>query len=401
MKTVEKLPELTRRISIVLTAVSLLPRYSDVLAVPQNTTAKELNNKQGIYHENTHFKGLGNPSTMLSVRGQPSNPIYIKKGSLVAIFGVEGSALTLIRTKLHLVDPLKSLIYGGSSFMYQRCISTVPFSMLISPKGRTFFENSGQKTFTTLILDGRYDWALLNKSALQAYTGNSLSISKLKKPRHVSKRLSKILQLPRNSRTGLSSWNNLGYTLLSGRGLVGLVGNGSIYTITLKESEEILVNPKLLLALNVNGPNDLENCVAKYKIHLRADYNENEEIPLKINSEKTLNHINILDKLSTSYRIFVGLLLKTKEKLGGRMNGEGNFIKIVGPRTLFLESNFASADINNSLCSSVFQFKSSVNFRKKQRSSDYLNYAIANEQSQTNFRSTPDFDDSLRKKSRH
>lgn len=400
MNTVEKLPRLTRRISIILTATSLLPNYSDVIAVPQNTSVNELNNEQGIYKGSTNFKGLGNPSTMLSVHVQPSTPIYIKKGSLMALFGVEGSSLTLLRTNLHLVDPLKSLFYGGSSFMYQRCISTVPFSMLISPKRGSFFENSGQKTFTTLTLDGRYDWALLNKSALQVYTGNSLNISKLKKPKHVSKMLSKILQLPRNSQTGLSSWDNLGYTLLSGRGLVGLVGNGSIYTITLKESEEILVNPKLLLALSVNGPNDLENCVAKYKMHLRKDTNEKEEIPPNMNSEERVLPKNVWDKLNSSYRTISRLIWKTKEKLGGRINGDNDFIKIIGPRTLFLESNFASTGINNSL-SFFSQFKTSINCRIKQSSSDYLKYATTNRQNKTNFTSTPDFEDSIQKKSVH
>lgn len=137
-----------------------------------------------------------------------------------------------------------------------------------------------------LILDGLNDWAILNKDAIQVYTGNSLSISVHSIPRYISKKLAKQLGTATTSgaatsgigglgsvfglgkgtariETGLRSLWNRGYTLLSGRGQVGLVGNGGIYQLDVGEQEEILINKRAILAITVNGPFDLENCVIK------------------------------------------------------------------------------------------------------------------------------------------
>ena len=88
--------------------------------------------------------------------------------------------------------------------------------------------------------------------------------------------------------TGLFSWKKLGYTLLSGRGKVGLVGNGSssgygssIYNINLNQNEEILINKNNLLGITVNGPYDLQNCIVKY------------EFPIINNANPTNTNINI------------------------------------------------------------------------------------------------------------
>ena len=44
-----------------------------------------------------------------------------------------------------------------------------------------------EKLFVNLVLDGTTDWAILDKSALQVYTGNSLSITMHKLPKFISK----------------------------------------------------------------------------------------------------------------------------------------------------------------------------------------------------------------------
>ena len=90
-----------------------------------------------------------------------------------------------------------------------KLISTTPFSLLISSKSRSSGSGSGsgfEKLFVNLVLDGTTDWAILDKSALQVYTGNSLSITMHKLPKFISKKLSRSLKKDKRARLTLTNW---------------------------------------------------------------------------------------------------------------------------------------------------------------------------------------------------
>lgn len=158
---------------------------------------------------------------MLSVQLSPSQTLYTRRGTLVAVSGKAENAIST----LSLLSPLTRAPLG-MPFIYQRISSSSPISLLVAAKSAT-------TSFATLHLDGRLDWMITQRTALLAWTGHTLTV----KPRL-------------NTKLAFQNWGN---TFVSGRGIVALVGKGQIYQVNLKEEEEYVVHPGNVVAYSQNG----------------------------------------------------------------------------------------------------------------------------------------------------
>lgn len=312
---------------------------------------------------------LGSPSNLVKVKIPPSIPMYMKRGSLVSIFDIGNLKVSSIKNLIEFINPLKNLMYGNFNIMYQKLISTSKFSALVSSSQRGWFNISkvtDNKTLSVINIDGTNDWALLNKKLLQLFLGDSLRVTNYLLPRTVSRKFLKSIAATTGekvSSTGLRSWNQFSYSLLTGRGHVGIVGQGSIYNISLVDNEEILINKKNLLAMTVNGPPGLQNCV----VGLTSEASKAPS-PSFSNFNAFVSHY-----LSKAYNYF-------KDDQG--------FVKVLGPRDLLIQSDssFKVLEVPRE------SIKENVNdFTKK--SKDYLNYVNLGDKNQV--QSTKDFKKSI------
>lgn len=315
--------------------------------------------------EVARMKCLGNPQSILSIDSPPSVPVYVRKGSLLSLYGTNSLA---VKSNLQFLLPLSRLFYGGYASFYQKLHSTTPFSALISSSTRTLFKKSRNNTFAKLVLDGKNDWAILNKQALQLYTGNSLNINMFKLPAKVS---SKLVKRVGEVSTGLPKWNRLGYTLLSGRGQVGLVGNGSIYSINISQDEELLINYQNLLAITVNGPHDLQNCIARHSFPVEQ----------QIEPTPKNNFEHYWYKIKSWFS-------SGKSSTQNFLVGNREFVRIIGPRNLLLESDQPHLEAPK------LQMPSFA-YPVQPKLQDYLSYAEVTPDKKITLRSTPDFKETL------
>lgn len=359
--------------------------------------------------ESAVFLALGVPPTILSVNSPPSVPVYIRRGSLLSIYGL--SDTQSINNQLEIKNPIKHFLYGNYVSSYQKLISTTPFSILVSSVSRNFspFSATNNKSFVSLNLDGANDWAILDNQALHVYTGNSLIVALYRLPYTISRSLSKKLSLPFKTSTGLSKWSKLGYTLLSGRGQVGLVGKGTVYNVNLKESEEILISKNNLLGISVNGPYDLQNCILKYTFPLSKSDTEKLE-----NSTKelvtTVKHPGQNGSLGQYFNYYSSILGSVWKRLlnvyyGGRIKsfnflvGNQEFVKVIGPRSILLQSNSS----NNYDFGTKRKIGGGVESKEtglvpsgsgERTSEDYLNYVTIKD-GKSEFTSTPNFKEAI------
>ncbi|EGV62753.1 hypothetical protein CANTEDRAFT_115492 [Yamadazyma tenuis ATCC 10573] len=298
-------------------------------------------------------------NSVLSVDLPASVPIYIRRGALISIYGISTLSTS-------------SLTQSLSSWGYQRLMSTSKISLLLTSNANNWFKMSNatnNKSMSILNLDGTTDWALL--SSPHFYIGDSLIMKNFILPYKISKRFSRELKLPTSTRTGLFGWYKWYFQLVSGRGQIGVVGKGSIYNINLVENEEVLVNKDNLLAITVNGPYDLQNCVIKYETPTSEQTQ-----PVEPTSNTTFNDyfLRVLK--------FFGLF---KAKSTNYLIGNQNFVKVIGPRNILIQSDinykvpeFPTDDFDKSL----------KQFNKK--ASDYLNWVKVGSQN-SSIKSTKDF----------
>lgn len=359
--------------------------------------------------ESAVFLALGVPPTILSVNSPPSVPVYIRRGSLLSIYGL--SDTQSINNQLEIKNPIKHFLYGNYVSSYQKLISTTPFSILVSSVSRNFspFSTTNNKSFVSLNLDGANDWAILDNQALHVYTGNSLIVALYRLPYTISRSLSKKLSLPLKTSTGLSKWSKLGYTLLSGRGQVGLVGKGTVYNVNLKESEEILINKNNLLGISVNGPYDLQNCILKYTFPLSKSDTEKLENSTKelVTTVKHPGQNGSLGQYFNYYSSILGSVWKRLRNVyyGGRIKsfnflvGNQEFVKVIGPRSILLQSNSS----NNYDFGTKRKIGGGVESKQtglvpsgsgERTSEDYLNYVTIKD-GKSEFRSTPNFKEAI------
>ncbi|KAJ4862151.1 mitochondrial biogenesis AIM24 domain-containing protein [Trichoderma breve] len=165
------------------------------------------------------FEVIGSPYSLLSVSLSASQRLYTRRGTLVAVAGNPDNA----QSTLSLLNPLSRAPFGVP-FIYQRISATSPITALITTKSPT-------TTFTILHLDGTTDWMVIQRNALLAWTGHTLSLSS-----RIQRRLS------------VAHW---GSTFVTGRGLAALSAPGQIYQLHLSEGEEFVAHPGSVVAYSV------------------------------------------------------------------------------------------------------------------------------------------------------
>ncbi|KAI5966074.1 AIM24 [Candida margitis] len=414
--------------------------------------------------ETAKFESLGTPPTILSIHSPPSVPIYLRRGSLLSMYGLKSSANTtnfnininnnnsasgtlsstevtddgpVIRNTIEYPHWWKRLILMGKFQSFQNIISTIPISLLISSKNKSNNRATSDSSFVSLILDGSNDWAVLNNDAIQVYTGNSLSISLHNLPRYISKKFAKQLSGNNNTsrgtkvETGLKSWSNRGYTLLGGRGQVGLVGNGGIYQLDVDEGEEILINKRAILAITVNGPFDLENCVVKdtsaisqqtlASVVASSDTKVSKQHIASTSPQATTSPSPSTYRQIKSYWLRISQSTKSVVSYLGRIYhqiktkwtiyslGTTDFVKINGPRNILIQSNYnvptttttTNTQKQSTLSNNSRSIQSISNTRisaqpvfenpSTRNSSDYLSYVTIEPERGAVFANTPNF----------
>ncbi|CAI5758351.1 unnamed protein product [Candida verbasci] len=302
-----------RCISIETSSQLSKPTTSSTTTDLTNINSNELKSYKTL--EQPEFELLNN---IIKVNQPPSMPIYIKRNSLISIFGFKS---------------IKSKPSIWNFNFYQNLISTSPFSILVGC-------NKSQ-SIMNLTLDGKVDWAILPKKSLQIFTGNSLILNFYKLPKYISKNLSRRLfnqNLKYKTGFGFGS-----YLFLSGRGQVGLTGIGNIYNINLNEGEELLINKNNVLGITVNGPYDLQNCIVNYKF-------QGNDIKVKIIERPVLGIPTTQNKIIYSLKLtwfysqvyFEKIRRLSKGFYGicyGFFMGETDFVKVIGPRNLLIQSS--------------------------------------------------------------
>ncbi|EGW31354.1 uncharacterized protein SPAPADRAFT_141105 [Spathaspora passalidarum NRRL Y-27907] len=385
-------------------------------AIPPNKTTTDPGNihesKELVGHhrilENAEFKTLGTPKTVLSINSPPSVPVFVRRGSLLSIYGLsEISSIDSVRSTLEFQLWWKRLLYGGYASTYQKLISTTPFSILASSSSRNFslFSSANNKSFISLNLDGTNDWAVLNKNALQVYTGNSLHIAMYQLPRTISRALAQSLKISSRTPTGLFSWKQTGYTLLTGRGQVGLVGGGSIYNINLEKDEEVLINKNNLLAITVNGSRDLQNCIVKYSFPLQQEKPITKEIDPFVNFKPTnrfsVQLYNAQHTIKKVWKTISEYVLWRKRDTFNFLVGNQEFIRVIGPRNILLQSNIGStpairSNLPSGATSAAPTPTEQIIPTKEKSPEDYLSYVTIEPGKGAVFKSTPDFSETVK-----
>ncbi|KAI7267517.1 hypothetical protein KC345_g7928 [Hortaea werneckii] len=198
-------------------------RYVQISATPTSTepTQRSIEATQTAAPPDARFEVLGTHSSLLSASLSASQNLYTRKGTLVGFNGSPENALST----LSLLEPFRR---GPLAipFLYQRLTSTTPYTALLAPK-------SPNTSLVVVHLDGRVDWILAQRNALQAWTGPSLA-----------------LRPQLNTALSPAYW---GQTHTTGRGLLALTGRGLIHQISLKQGEEYIVHPSHVVAYTA-GP---------------------------------------------------------------------------------------------------------------------------------------------------
>ncbi|ODV86485.1 hypothetical protein CANARDRAFT_27683 [[Candida] arabinofermentans NRRL YB-2248] len=385
------------------------------------------------------FQTIGQAQSTLSLTLPPSLPIYLKRGSLISLYTTPappvnvpgtapsstssnasvGSAPTISST-LQITSPFTRLFHGGITSAYQRLVSTVPTNLLISAYTSTTSSNiisyftratESSKTFCNITLDGTTDWALLQPRALHFYAGSNLVLKTNKLPLKVNRKGVSKFGLPKNASTGLrTGWWNSGYSVCSGRGLVGLVGNGSIFQFGLQEDEYVLIKRSNLLGCSLLDKSELESgyftaerlnsgLTATKEVHEEED-EDNMEFMASKEEEPHSDTISsrVYATVKGWYSWLKGVKDDTYEQL---IVGNGDFVNVKGPRTLLLQTNTGfdhfvvnrgKGGLRSSSLESVEKYiRDKKQFKNPEKTSeDYLSYVTVKD-GKVEFRNTPDF----------
>ncbi|CDK25039.1 unnamed protein product [Kuraishia capsulata CBS 1993] len=340
------------------------------------------------------FTTIGTPPSILTVSIPPSVPIYLKKGSLMSLYGGgNGSIINKLTSSLEIRNAVSRFYYGGISSTYQKITSTVPLNALVSAfearKLSRWIPNrsDAQRSFVNLVLDGRIDWVIVPPKAIQCYTGASLFLNL-----HVFPRASGLFR----------AWN-AGYTLANGRGTISLVGDGQVYKITLGEGEELLLKRESILAISVNGHSELSNGSISGKT-LSRNLKETEKTE-ETGPEPIINPDDAVteNKYWTQLKTVASWTTEKAAKLigfaSGSLNeslvGNGGFVQVKGPRSILLQTGSGTDKISLGNQPGIADTEKFITekgkFLQPQRSSaDFLKYATVKD-GKVEFKSTPDF----------
>ncbi|KAH7362476.1 mitochondrial biogenesis AIM24-domain-containing protein [Plectosphaerella cucumerina] len=243
------------------------------------------------------FEVLGAPYSLLSVTLSPSQQLYTRRGTLVAVAGQPENA----QSTLSILSPL-TRGFLGVPFLYQKISSSTPVTALISTKSPT-------TTFSVLHLDGTTDYMVTQRNALLAWTGHTLTPS------------------PRINRSlSLAHWGN---TLLTGRGLAAVSSPGQIYQLTLGEGEEFVAHPSHVVAYAVS-----KNPPLPFRFKSSALRLQIPSITGLLPEIKFFKSMRDTATFKTLARFFFG----ARTSLRRTIWGDRLFLQFRGPTTLLLSS---------------------------------------------------------------
>lgn len=379
-------------------------RWLTIQQGPQVSISKSVFNNSKINSKNIgnvealpNFKSMGSvtmeavgvPPSAMAVGVPPSLPVYVRRGTILTI---QGDHKQIAASNIMILF-LKRLFYGNFVSRYQKLISTEPFSLLVTSNSPTLFPslflNSTSKSFASVGLDGLNDWAILKRDALHIYSGPSLNIGMFKLPNKISRQLAKRLDLSRKENTGLFHWGKSGFTFVNGRGSIGLVGNGVIYSVEVAEGDELSVNKDSLVAVSVNGPYDLQNCIIRYAYPVAK-----ENIKFMTNAPLRIAQPRSLKAFLTNTKFYFWKLFSTFKKLrSDTSNASTNFVRVIGPRSILLQSGNPNQSFEPHFMPSTHAKLS----ESQKTSGDYLNIVTIDRDGFPKISSTKDFKDTVQK----
>ncbi|KAH7325046.1 mitochondrial biogenesis AIM24-domain-containing protein [Stachybotrys elegans] len=243
------------------------------------------------------FEVLGSPYSLLSVTLSPSQKLYTRRGTLVAVAGNAEHA----QSTLSMLNPLARGLLG-IPFVYQRITASAPITALISTKSTT-------TTFTVLHLDGTTDWMVSQRNALLAWTGHTLSPSA-----RIQRGLS------------VTHW---GSTHLTGRGLAALSAPGQIYQLTLSEGEEFVAHPSSVVAYTVSRDPPRPFRFKSSSLRL--------QVPSLTSWIPETDFMKTMRKTDT-YKFLARMLFRLRTTARRTIWGDRLFLQFKGPTTLLMSS---------------------------------------------------------------
>lgn len=283
-------------------------RFLQIQATPAADPAVAIGGQPSIGKSpDAVFEVLGAPYSLLSVTLSPSQILHTRRGTFV---GLSGNADGVVST-LRILNPTRVAL--GIPFLFQKITSTSPVNALISAK-------SPVTSFAVLHLDGTEDWKIAQSKALLAWTGDSLGISS-----------------SLNLRGSIANW---GESNVTGRGLLALVGQGNIYSVTLQAKEKYTVHPSNVIAYSLSS--DLPRPYRFKSSTIRL------QIPSLGLNRILPNSKFLMDlKSSDTWKFFTTLLYRIRTWSRRTIWGDRLFLQFEGPTTLLLQSR--SSRINEIL----------------------------------------------------
>lgn len=326
-------------------------------------------------------QALGLPPSAASVSVPPSVPVHVRRNTLLS---VQGSWST-ISSSTTAPDWLKRWAYGLHMARYQRLVGTSAFSLLVTANKPAavpaLWRNITSRSFAALELDGRTDWAVLPGDALHVYGGPALHVGLYAVPARILRRLARIVGSARAA-TGLAHWMRRGYTFVSGRGVVALAGHGLVYAAQIAEDEELTVRRENLVAVSVNGPHDLQNCVVQHRPTQRP------AAPAPPRMERVSSWADVV----INAKFYWWRIAKMFRADAGFV-GAG-FVRVFGPRTVLLQSGHARQQYERAVPRE--QLLETESAPPQATPADYLNVVTFDQTGAPSIRSTADFKDAVR-----
>lgn len=347
------------------------------------------------------MEAIGNPPSAMSIGLPPSLPIYLRRHSILAIQG-DSLHITITNVTVHF---LKRLLYGNFVSKFQKLVGTEPISLIVTSTPLTWLSsivrNTTTKSFASVALDGACDWAILKPDALHLYAGPSVNVGIHALPRRISRQLARHLGTRGKESTGLFRWTRAGYTFVSGRGTIGIAGNGVIYALQIAEGDELSINRDNLVGLSVNGPHDLQNCVIQYshpvseevRKESQADFTQPRVVSVRSWHDLVINSKNL-------YWMLRGFFDNLRSKVSRHHVGDVNFVRVIGPRSILMQSGGSNQSFESSYkLGSPERAKPTAQMDRSP--ADYLNVVTIDASGNPSIQSTADFNDRVAEFQKH
>jgi len=180
--------------------------------------------------------------------------------------------------------------------------STTPVTALISTKGLS-------TSITAIHLDGSTDWILAAQSLL-AWTGQTLTV----KP-------------TADLKLGVAYW---GRSEVTGRGLLALVGRGSISEIQLKAGESYVIHPSNVIAYTINSHRPLPYRLNSSSFRLQVP-NFTKRLLANTQFSRVLWN-------SVTWQTVSGFFFKIRTWIRRTIWGDRLFLHFYGPTTILVQT---------------------------------------------------------------